>query len=88
MSILGDSLRGLTSFLSSASQYTTVLCSLSDNTSFRGPEATFYSITILRKVLYGEVIWGVDNNNLLTGHSVRTGKYQARSFFVFLVWTG
>ena len=29
-------------------------------TAFRGMEPKFYSITILKTVLYGEVIWGVD----------------------------
>ena len=31
------------------------------NTLFRGLELKLYSITILRTVLYGEIIWGADN---------------------------
>ena len=31
------------------------------NTPFGGPEPKLCSITILRTVLYGEIVWGVDN---------------------------
>ena len=32
------------------------------NTLFRGLEPKLYSFTILKTVLYGKIIWGVDNS--------------------------
>ena len=44
------------------------------NTLLRGPEPKLYPISILRTVLYGEIIWGVDNayynDGLCTSNSV------------------
>ena len=35
------------------------------NTPFRGLEPKLYSITILRTVLYVEIVWGVDNIKIM-----------------------
>ena len=61
-SIFYDNLRGLTSFLPSKT-HRVQFCVLQIfyETPFRRLKPKLYSITISRKVLYGEIIWGFDN---------------------------
>ena len=43
-------------------------------------ELKLYSVTTLRTVLYGEIIWEVDDYYLLTGCKGRTRKYKPKVF--------
>ena len=58
MSILCGHLKDLTSFLSSRAQQSTALCFLS--VFVWGTPTATVSMTILRTVLLGEIIWGLD----------------------------